>query len=126
MIRDEVCIRRVISALYFSLFNYWAARKYELERRRGKGRYQDRFAYRQFHEELLGRDLDRDVVLLYILRTASDHYVLNPTIIEIQNKEMIALLHRDKLEVRITAKALRNALNSSKAILRTIKSYPHP
>jgi len=121
IVKDEVCIRRIVSALYFCLFNYWAARKYELDRRRGRGTYQDRFSYRQFHEELLGKGLDKDVVLLYTLRTASDHYVLNPTIIEIQNKEIITLLHKDRLKIHLTVKALKNVLNSSKIILKSIQ-----
>ena len=118
---SEVYARRIISALYFSLFNYWAAKKYYEERKRGKGTYQDRFAYKQFHEELLGRGLDKEVILLYTLRTASDHHIENPTIIDVQNREIAELLCRSKLKVHITIKTLRNAVNSSRRILKLLQ-----
>ena len=51
-IKDEVSIRRMISALYFCLFNYWCAKKYESGIRKG-GPLKDLFPYRDFHEELL-------------------------------------------------------------------------
>jgi len=36
----------------------------------------------------LTKALDREVVLLYILRTVSDHYALNPVVIEVLNREV--------------------------------------
>jgi len=120
MVKDEVCIRRVISALYFCLFNYWAARWYEIDRKRGKGTFQDRFPFRQFHQYLLGRRLDKEVVLLYMLRTASDHYMLNPTTIDVQNKEILSLIPREKIEVNISIDKLKISIESSRKILKTL------
>jgi len=37
---------------------------------------------------LLTKALDREVVLLYILRTVSDHYALNLVVIEVLNREV--------------------------------------
>jgi len=120
-IRDEACIRRFLSALYFSLFNYWAAIKYDKGARR-KGPKQDRFDYREFHEELLREELDVELNLLYTYRIATDHYVLNPTIIQIYNKEIVRLMTRDRLEIHIGMNALRKAVEAAKTILKQIST----
>ena len=86
-ISDEVTIRRAISAIYFALFNYWAGKRYDMGMR-ARGPLKDRFKYSQFHSELLSKGLDAEVVLLYIYRVAADHYLLNPTRIEIFNKAL--------------------------------------
>jgi len=120
-IRDEACIRRFLSALYFSLFNYWAAIKYDKGARR-KGPKQNRFDYREFHEELLREELDVELNLLYTYRIATDHYVLNPTIIQIYNKEIVRLMTRDRLEIHIGMNALRKAVEAAKTILKQIST----
>lgn len=117
-ITDEVCIRRAISALYFSLFNFWAAKRYDQGVRR-KGPKQDRFDYREFHEELLGKGLDAELVLLYTYRVAADHYTLNPTVIRVYGDEMVARLPR-QLSVRIGIKILENAIEAAEEILKNI------
>ena len=117
-IENEVYVRRIISALYFSLFNYWAAKKYS-QRTRGGGPLQDRFKYRKFHEELLSKNLDREIASLYIYRVASDHYILNPTIIRIYNEEMIKLIG-EKLKININRYSLKKAMESAEEILKKI------
>ena len=114
----EVCIRRAISALYFSLFNYWAAKRYD-QGARGKGPMQDRFSYREFHEELLNRGLDAELVLLYAHRVAADHYVLNPTVIKVYGEEMAVRLSR-RLSVHITIEVLERAVEAAEEILKNV------
>ena len=120
-IRDEACIRRFLSALYFSLFNYWAAIKYDKGARR-KGPKQNRFDYREFHEELLREELDVELNLLYTYRVAVDHYILNPTIIQIYNREIVRLMTRDRQEVHIGINVLRKAIEAARTILKQISS----
>jgi len=120
MIRNEVCVRRMISALYFCLFNYWVAKRYEIDGVRGKGPRQDYFYFRLFHEYLLKRKLDKELILLYTLRTAVDHYMLNPTIIEVQNKELRRIISKRRIEVSISIEKLKKAIMFSRRILEHI------
>lgn len=81
-VRGEVFIRRAISTLYFVLFNYWAAKKYD-SGKRGKGPYQDQWPLKEFNSEMLYQGLDAQIIFLYSQRVAADHYALNPTKIEL-------------------------------------------
>ena len=116
---SEVIIRRVVSALYFSLFNYWAARRYD-RGVRGRGPRQNRFAYRELHEDMLKEGLDAEVVFLYTYRTASDHYVLNPTIIEVFNKALEKILGK-RARARIDKTSLERAIESAEEIVKCIR-----
>jgi len=118
-IKDEVCVRRLLSGLYFSLFNYWAAISYD-NGNRGKGPRQDRFSYREFHESLLSEGLDAELLLLYTYRVAVDHYVLNPTMIQIYNEE-IARYVSQRTKVHITITILKKAVEAAKTILSQIR-----
>lgn len=117
-IAGEACIRRALSALYFSLFNYWAAKKYDQGVRR-KGPKQDRFDYREFHGEMLGKGLDAELVFLYVHRVAADHYVLNPTDIKVYGEEIAVRLPR-KLSVHISVETLEKAIEAAEEILKNI------
>ena len=88
---------------------------------RGEGPRQDRFPYSRFHQELLDKGLDKDVVLLSTLRTAADHYMLNPTIIEVWDRNISALVGR-RLNVHISVNVLKNVLRSSKIILKSLQN----
>ena len=61
-IKDELCIRRLISALYFTLFNFWAAVKYD-KGIREKGPKQDRFDYSEFHNDLKEQEITKPNVV---------------------------------------------------------------
>ncbi|MCD6469437.1 hypothetical protein J7L29_01395 [Candidatus Bathyarchaeota archaeon] len=78
-IKNEVLLRRSISALYFALFNYWSAKMYDAGKR-GSGQYKDSWRLRDFTSEMLQKGLDPQVRVLYGYRVAVDHYTLNPTI----------------------------------------------
>jgi hypothetical protein len=77
---NEVIMRRVISALYLSLFNYWTEKAYT-KGRRGRGPCQDWFNYSDFHKDLSSVGLDSAIFTLYLHRVAADHYALNPTFV---------------------------------------------
>ncbi|RLF03637.1 MAG: hypothetical protein DRK00_08580 [Thermoprotei archaeon] len=114
-IRGEVYVRRALSALYFSLFNYWMAKKYD-RGERGLGPKQDSFKYGDFHGELLDKALDAQIVYLFSLRVASDHYALNPTIIKIYNGGRI----KGRRYSYITIDSLKRAIEAAKEILAHI------
>jgi len=118
---DEVFIRRFISALYFSLINYWACKKYYLENRRWKGPNQDYFPTTEFLEELYENNLDKEIRLLYACRAASDHYVCNPTSINLFGEKKIIGKRKIK-NVEINKNSLRKCLESAKKILNYLKS----
>jgi len=85
---------------------YSIIRLLKYSQRTGGETLQDRFNYKDFHEELLNKGLDREKLSLYIYRVASDHYILNPTIIRIYNEEMIKILG-DKLRINIDKYSLK-------------------
>ncbi|MFA4720621.1 hypothetical protein [Pyrococcus kukulkanii] len=116
---DEVFIRRIISSLYFSLFIYWANRKYFLENKRSKGPKQDRFSFVEFVKDMISNSLDAEIKLLHTYRIASDHYALNPTIIKHEGSAREFFGIRE--EVRIDKTALRKAIESAEEILRVLK-----
>jgi len=111
-IKDEVAIRRVISAIYFALFNYWARKRYDMESRAG-GPLGDCFRYSQFHSELLRKGLDAEIILLYTYHVAVDHYTLNPTIIRIFDRALKKLgrVFRCKITSGILTKIIQAARN---------------
>jgi len=78
-IKEEIFIRRSISALYFALFNYWSAKKYD-NGEQGEGLCKDRWPLSEFTSEMLQKGLDPQIYFLEAYRVAVDHYTLNPTI----------------------------------------------
>ena len=68
-------------------------------------------------KNLLQKELDAELVLLYYYRVAVDHYILNPTIIRIYNKEIIRIVTTDKQEIRIGMETLQKAIEASRIIL---------
>jgi len=114
-VRDEVFIRRALSALYFALFNYWSAKRYEAGKR-GKGPYQDSFLYSEFHQDLLSKGLDAQILLLYTYRIAVDHYTLNPTVIRVYEARRLGI--KEKIPCNISEEALRRAVEAAREVLR--------
>ena len=114
---DEVWVRRIVSMLYFALFNYWGAKSYCKRGLRGKGPNQDMFHYTRFHEELAMAGLDRDIYVLYIYRVAADHYVLNPTKVKLYDKVFGGVE-----EVTLDDDAARKALEAASNILRYLEN----
>jgi len=116
---DEVFIRRAISALYFSLFIFWANKKYFLENRPGQGSNQDYFPFRMFLQDMISSALDREIIFLHVYRVASDHYALNPTIVKIYGEEK-RIIGKKKIEVKIDREALKKAIDSAEEILKAL------
>lgn len=113
---EEIVIRRFISALYFAIFNFWAAKHFS-KNNRGEGPNQDNFDLSEFHKEILSVGLDPEVVTLFQYRVAVDHYVMNPANIHIFNPEIMQMLGRRKTKLKIDLLALRRVLESSKTIV---------
>ena len=61
---DEVFIRRIISAVYFSLFNYWSMKNI-CKGNKGKGDNNDSFPHTQFIQDLASSGLDPQIYLSY-------------------------------------------------------------
>ncbi len=112
-ITDEVYIRRAISALFFALFNFWAAKKYDAGDR-GKGPCQDQWPLTKFNQEMLYKGLDAQIIFLYSYRVAADHYTLNPTTVKLwdfMQKRQSCFINTNALERGIEcAKELYKAL----------------
>jgi hypothetical protein len=116
---NEVFIRRIISSLYFSLFNFWANKKYLLENKRRKGPKQDCFDFIEFVEDMISNALDAEIKLLHTYRIASDHYALNPTIIKHEGKAEEFFGIRE--EVKIDRSTLKKAIESAEEILKVLR-----
>ena len=113
---DEVFVRRAVSAAFFALFNYWAAKNYA-GGRRGSGPRQDSFTYQAFIEELLRNCLDRETYTLYVYRVGADHYVLNPTKVKLYNDPWKGA----EEDVEINYDALSKSISSAYAILEFLE-----
>jgi len=85
IVLDEVFVRRAISALFFSLFNYWAIKSYA-RGKRGNGPLRDSFPLSAFFEDLLRSGLDYAIYPLFVYRVGADHYTLNPTTVVLISK----------------------------------------
>ena len=115
---DEVFTRRIISALYFALFNYWSLKKY-YKGKRGDGPYWDSFWFSKFHEHLLREGLDYAVYTLFLYRVVADHYALNPTRVILTSRPWKNM----EEEVIIDDKALRKALESAYDVLDYLEKH---
>lgn len=113
---DEIFIHRLISAIYFAIFNYRAAKQFS-KGVRGKGPNQDSFAFSEFHRDLLKMGLDAELIILFQCRVAVDHYIMNPASISIYNQEIINVLGKQKTSITIDKKILNKVINASKSII---------
>jgi len=115
---NEVVIRRIVSAVYFVLFNYWSLKKY-FKGERGGGPLMDRFSFSSFNEHLLKQGLDYAVYTIHLYRVAVDHYTLNPTKVELTGRPW-----RGKMEdVEINDTILEIVLKSAFDILEYLEKY---
>ncbi len=115
---DEVAIRRIISAVYFALFNYWSLKSY-IKGLRGGGPLKDSFQLSVFHEHLLRRGLDYAVYTVYLYRVAADHYTLNPTKVKLTSRPW----RGEEKEVEIDEMVLERVLESARDILEDLEKY---
>jgi len=115
---DEVIIRRIISSVYFSLFNYWSLKSY-LKGLRGDGPLKDSFSFSTFNEHLLKQGLDYAVYTIYLYRVAVDHYTLNPTKIVLTSRPW----RGEEKEVEINNVALEMVLKSAYDIIEYLEKY---
>ena len=111
-------IRRIISAVYFALFNYWSLKSY-LKGMRGNGPLMDSFWFSTFHEYLLELGLDYAVYTIYLYRVTADHYTLNPTKVVLTSKPWKG----EEREIEINDTALKIMLESAHDILEHIEKY---
>jgi len=116
-IKDKVFARRLVSALFFALFNYWAAKQWD-SGARGKGPRQDHFPYTLFVKNMLDKGLDRSIIFIYLHRTMADHYVLNPTVVRIWEKELP--IPEERVPVSLKPRDLTVALKAAKELLKTM------
>jgi len=115
---DEVFIRRIISAVYFSLFNYWSIKNI-CKGSKGKGYNNDSFPHTQFIQELARSGLDPQIYLLYVYRVAVDHYTLNPTKVTLTSHPYKGSTQNVKIDENI----LRKILESAKDVLSFLDIY---
>ncbi|BBG25944.1 hypothetical protein [Sulfuracidifex tepidarius] len=115
---DEVFIRRMISAVYFSLFNYWSIKNI-CKGIKGKGKRNDSFPHVQFIQDLVGRGFDAQIRTIYLYRVAVDHYTLNQTTVTLTSNP-----YKGKTQdVEIGKNALKRVLESAKDILNFLDKY---
>lgn len=117
-LRDENQIRRAISAIYFALFNYWSAEKYNSSER-GSGPCKDQWNFKQFFSDVSykRKELAYPLRFLHSLGVAADHCALNPTKVNIRvsnRKEVDPVsLREEKLKIAVDyAKKIYNGLRS--------------
>ncbi len=110
---DEVLIRRFISGLYHSIFNYWGLKKY-LSNKKGKGLKQDNFSHNAFYKDLLSKGMDRKLLVLLYFRIAADHHVLNPTSVKVYISKT---LNFPEKEIHLTKNALKKTYQITLEIL---------
>lgn len=115
---SEVAVRRIISAIYFALFNYWSMKSY-YKGLRGEGPLGDSFWYSSFNEFLLKQGLDHAAYTSYLYRVAVDHYALNPTKVVLTTRPWKGV----EEEVEINDDALRKILESAYEILEALEKY---
>ena len=115
---DEVLLRRVVSALYFSLFNYWALKHYS-KRNRGKGPLRDYFSLTEFTGFLYRNGLDREVYTLLVYRVGADHYALNPTEVVITDRQFKG----KSVKVDINENSIKIVLKAAEQVLHFLEKY---
>lgn len=115
---DEVFLRRIISALYFSLFNYWALKHYS-KGNRGNSPLGDYFSLSSFTRFLYKNGLDRATYTLLVYRVAADHYALNPTEIVITDRQWKG----KSAEISIDKRSVKIVLDAAEQVLHFLERY---
>jgi len=110
---EEVLIRRALSNLFLSIFNYWSAKKYE-SGEEGKGPCRDSWSYGVFIKEMMQKGLYAEIVYLYAYRVAVDHYTLNPTVVYLYEC-------RKNIPCHITVSTLKRAVECAKELYKTLR-----
>jgi len=117
-ILNEVFIRRAVSAIFFALFNYWALKSY-IKGKRGNGPYGDSFRLSTFFEDLLSKGFDYAVYPLFLYRVGADHYILNPTRVELTSKPWKGVQE----DIEINYDVLETLLDLAYDILEYLEKY---
>ncbi|MBX8637866.1 MAG: hypothetical protein KIY11_05865 [Thermoplasmata archaeon] len=113
---SEVELRRTISAIYFCLFNYWAAKAYARGERGPQE--EDGFSFSKFSSVLAQNNLGRELITIHSFRTAVDHHILNPANFPIGDQTVRKLLGSGtRQNISIDTAALNRILSSANAIL---------
>jgi len=63
---NETILRRIISGLYFSLFNYWAFTRF-YRGKKGKGPRQDKYPQHEFYLDMIDKGAEKELLELTIL-----------------------------------------------------------
>lgn len=101
---NEVMIGRYISMLYMATFNFWSAIECYINDISGKGLSGEKDYYREadFEKSMLGRGLDREIIVLSLYRNACDHRINNPA-----NKIVFSPKRRSYSNLQIDSTKLR-------------------
>ncbi len=117
---DELLIRRSISTMYMSLFNFWAAIEYyqnnQIGNGKGKAFTNDDFTMTRFEKSFIGTG-SKYIFTLSNYRNACDHRLENPARVTSYNTESIG-----SERVPINNKSLRKAHESFIHILEVLKN----
>ncbi len=117
----EVYIRRIISSLFLALFNFWGCKRKYVKKELGTKTNQDYYSFGMFIRELLENGYDAEIISLYLYRTAADHYIDNPTTIEIQDKWVSKKLSTKKTKVSLNKDSLKRSIEAAMDILDFLK-----
>jgi len=117
---DELVIRRNISAMYMSLFNFWAAIEYYQNNKFGNGKgskfTKDDFTQICFERSITIKD-NRYIYYLSNYRNACDHRLDNPAKVIIYKNGL-----KELISISIDNKSLRKACESFVNILKILKN----
>lgn len=118
---DEVMMRRVVSSLFLSLYNYWSIKAYVKYNRqynvKGKSSPKgDNLPHKWFFKDMLMQGLG-EVIDLYLYRVWADHYASNPTdvILNIDGNRVF--------RVEINVNKLKDLVKSAYRILEHVERY---
>jgi len=124
---DAVLLRRIASALFFSLYNYWAIKSYKLYNKRytnpsRAGKNQDNFPHSEFIEEMAEKGFDEETRELYLYRVLADHYALNPTYVTLVTSAK-GKRFEEKVYAELNQEKLKELVNYALAILSFLERY---
>jgi hypothetical protein len=115
---SEVEIRRMISALYFALHNYWSALQ-QAGGTKGTGSKNDNYSHAKFVRFLIKKKLTREIIVLHYSRVAADHYLENPTMIDPTYSELKSI-SGTLVTIQLTQLSLDRSINAAKKIVSSI------
>ncbi len=118
----EVEMRRAVSSLYFSLFNYWSEIKLCKLGEKGTGKHNDRFPLKEFSRDTTINNLSMEYQIIFELRVLCDHYTLNPNEIEITDPEVKKMINMPNIQIRLNRVSLEDAVDYAKSINKWLKS----